>query len=299
MGSTKTSRARDQQGRRSGAADEAGRRAAGALCAAVVLATEADPNRLSLRLVGRRGRGATVSARLALPLPYRPVEGDRLLVASAGPEHYVVGVVHAAGAPALWLSDGARIEVREGAAELRDPQGQLLMRYADGQAELCAPRGDLTLSAPEGRVILRSGMDVQREARRDVTQRAGRRLAVQVGTGVPAQLSIQPKQMRLETDRVEVEAKTGQAVVGTATVVARHISTTASTLAQSVERYELSAQKIVEKARDAFRDVAELLQIRAGRARTLVQDVYALYSRRTVMASKEDTSIDGKRILLG
>jgi hypothetical protein len=36
-----------------------------------------------------------------------------------------------------------------------------------------------------------------------------------------------------------------------------------------------------------------------GRARTLVKDVYAVLSRRTVMTSQEDTSIDGSKILLG
>ena len=31
----------------------------------------------------------------------------------------------------------------------------------------------------------------------------------------------------------------------------------------------------------------------------VLKDAYALYSRRTSMASQEDTSIDGKKILLG
>ena len=79
--------------------------------------------------------------------------------------------------------------------------------------------------------------------------------------------------------------------------------TTAQSLSYNVERYELTADRLVEKTRDAFprafRDVGDLLQIRAGRVRTLVQDVYTMCSRRTVMISRQDTSIDGKRILLG
>ena len=41
------------------------------------------------------------------------------------------------------------------------------------------------------------------------------------------------------------------------------------------------------------------VQIRAGRVRTLVQDVYTMFSLRRVRISRQDTSIDGKRILLG
>jgi hypothetical protein len=36
-----------------------------------------------------------------------------------------------------------------------------------------------------------------------------------------------------------------------------------------------------------------------GRARTIVRDLYSLTSRRSVMVSKEETSIDGEKVLLG
>ena len=75
--------------------------------------------------------------------------------------------------------------------------------------------------------------------------------------------------------------------------------TTASSLVQNVERFELTATRLVERTRDAFRDATELAQTRAGRARTLVKGAFALYSRRTALASTEDTSIDGSKVLLG
>jgi hypothetical protein len=144
----------------------------------------------------------------------------------------------------LALRDGARAQVRDGALELSDARGRLLFRYVDGHAEVFAPEGDVTLAAPNGKVVLRSGRDVEVEA-------AGK------------------------------------------------VTIAAQTLAQRVETYELAAGRIYEKARDAFRDVSGLVQTRVGRARTLVSDVYALYSRRTVMVSKNETSVDGERILIG
>ena len=59
------------------------------------------------------------------------------------------------------------------------------------------------------------------------------------------------------------------------------------------------AHRLIERARDAFRDVSELSQSRLGRVRTIVREGYSLTSQRTTMVSKDDTSIDGKRILLG
>ena len=41
--------------------------------------------------------GASVTAQLALALPYRAVEGDVVLVLSKGARHYVVGVLEGSG----------------------------------------------------------------------------------------------------------------------------------------------------------------------------------------------------------
>jgi hypothetical protein len=96
-----------------------------------------------------------------------------------------------------------------------------------------------------------------------------------------------------------VQAKAGRFAVGQAAVFARVIATTAERIATNADSYELRATRLVEKTRDAFRDVTELAESRIGRARTLVRDVYSLCSGRTVVTSKEETTIDGKKILLG
>lgn len=159
----------------------------------------------------------------------------------------------------LPLADGSSVRVQGDVAELRDREGRLLVRYANGSVEIAAPTGDLILAAPEGRVVVRSGQDIALEAERDLVQKAGRN--VEIG--------------------------------------AQRVSTTASVLVQRAERFELTATRLIEKTRDAFRDAVDLAQTRVGRARTIVEDAYALYARRTTMVSKEDTSIDGSKVLLG
>ena len=225
--------------------------------------------------------GGARPARLALAAPYRAAVGDRVLViAGDGDDPYVIGVLHADRAPSLALPDGGSVTVRGEAAELRDAAGRLIVRYENGSAEIAAPAGDLVLSAPEGRVVVRAGLDVEIEAARDLRQTAGHRAEV-------------------EAPRVEVRAGESHVASGQVSVVADRIATTAGALIQSVERYELTATRLVETAQDTYREAIDLCQTRAGRVRAIVQDVYALYSRRTTMASRDDTSIDGKRVLLG
>jgi hypothetical protein len=45
--------------------------------------------------------GQEVRARLALAFPYRPAEGDTLLVIGRGGDHYVIGVIRGSGSTAL------------------------------------------------------------------------------------------------------------------------------------------------------------------------------------------------------
>ncbi len=198
----------------------------------------------------------------------------------------------------LTLADGATAVVEDGGLALRDRQGRLLIRWQDGAAEIAAPSGDLVLSSPEGRVVLRSGLDIAIEAGRDVTQRAARELEIAVGRE-SAQLRIGPQALEIESDRVEVQTKSASLVSGAISSVARVVSSRAESIAVTTEKYELTATRLFEKSRDAFRDVVDLAQTRVGRAKTTIAKVWSVSAGRTVLVSKEETSIDGKKILLG
>src|SRR5262249_13349033 len=67
----------------------------------------------------------------------------------------------------------------------------------------------------------------------------------------------------------------------------------------AVGHWELRAERIVERATDAFHTVEGLLETRARPARALCSRTFELLSRRTTIASEEDTRVDGKRVLLG
>lgn len=179
------------------------------------------------------------------------------------------------------LADGASVHVVAGAvAEVRDAEGRLLIRYENGRAEIAAPAGDLVLSAPSGRVVVQAGTDVEIDAARDVTHRAGHA-------------------MNVASKSLSVDARDARLTATQSTVVADRIATTAKVLTQNVERLEVSATRLFEKTRETYREAKGLVQSRAGRVRTIVEDAFSLTSKRTTLNSKEETSIDGKKVLLG
>lgn len=182
------------------------------------------------------------------------------------------------------IEGGGAVAVRGRTAEIRDAEGRVLVRFADGAAEIAAPAGDLVLSAPQGRVVVRSGQEVSFTA-------GAERESPQLRIGTAA--------VEVDTEQLDVKSQVGRFVADQATVLAHRITTTATSVSQSVERFELAATQIVERARDTFRDATGLAQARAGRVRTIVEDLYSLYSKRTALQSTEETSVDGSKVLLG
>jgi hypothetical protein len=199
----------------------------------------------------------------------------------------------------LDIADGTSAAVEDGAIALRDAKGRLLVRFIDGRAEITAATGDLELAAPNGRVAIKAGTDFVVEAARDVVSTAGRAVELRTQHDDEPQLRVKRGATQVKTERLEIASQDARFVAGSARVFAHKIATTATEVATNVERYELTANRIVERAVDTFRDATGLLQTRAGRVREIVKGLYSLHSRRTTIASEDETSIDGKKILLG
>ena len=196
--------------------------------------------------------------------------------------------------------DGSAARLENDSVILQTPDGAVVARFKAGCLELVAPDGDLKLSAPHGHVVLSSSMDVKISAARDVLHQSGRRVDLASGEeGASPQVRIEPARVQIESRRIEFRSAATEFVSQEVRMAAQRIHTSAEELLQTVGLYELKAVRIVEKARDAFRDITDLAQDRVGRLRSLVKDVYSMSSRRTLMKSKDDTSIDGKKILLG
>jgi hypothetical protein len=182
--------------------------------------------------------------------------------------------------PAIELSDGARVVLRDGGAEIRDPSDRLLVRYREGCAEITAPAGDLVLAAPTGRVVLRSAEGIAVDTGGDVAVRA-------------ENVALEP------TQAVVVRGRVARLTADTVELVAERMVTKARTVAHKLERLELQAKSIVERADESFRFVADVAELRAGRVRTLVRELFAVRTRRGSLVADEDMAVDGRRVLLG
>ncbi len=172
--------------------------------------------------------------------------------------------------------EGSAATIEEGRLTVRDGDGALLFEYdPEGKrAVVHVPTGDLAIAADRGKVELRGAEGVV---------------------------------LRSDVGAVDVEAPVLRAGVGLvdvdvddeATFTARALRTTVDRLRQRVELVEVTAGRIVERARESYRDVQDLAQTRAGRIRFVADKTFHVLGTRTLLKARKDLKLKGDKIHLG
>ncbi|MBM4373796.1 MAG: DUF3540 domain-containing protein [Deltaproteobacteria bacterium] len=160
----------------------------------------------------------------------------------------------------------ARVAWRSGheLIEVRDAEQRVLFELdtVTGKARVFAPTGTLSLEAPHGDIELVAGGKVR--ARGEVVELAG-------GRDGTSSLMLGDRLARLS----------------------------AKGLVFAAERIESAAERILERARNAYRHVEDLHQLRAKRTRTLVEEGHVVRAGHASLEATEEVRIDGSRIDLG
>ncbi|MEC7521043.1 MAG: DUF3540 domain-containing protein [Myxococcota bacterium] len=222
---------------------------------------------------------------------YRPRAGDRVLVIEGeGGALFVVGVLTAlreAGEP-LVAEDGSEASLgADGVLRVRDGSGALLFEHHGDRSVVHAPRGDLALRA-EGRVTLDGQEGV--EARSDGP--------IELASGASAlrldddRASLVSPRLSAETEEATLRSKDASLVVGT-------LRTAVHRLRERVEHVDRRAGRVVEHAREIFREVEGLEQTKAGRLRLVAEKALYAIGGQTLLKAREDVKIKGEKVYLG
>lgn len=196
---------------------------------------------------------------------------------------------------------GATATVEGESLALRDAEGMLVARFdpKTGVTEIAAARGDLRLSAPHGKVVVEAALDVEITAARDIVQHGVRKLVARAGAKAETTLRLGATEAVLEAPAVTACARRASLEADEVTTLAERVSLRATEVAWALGRMELRAERWRQRVRDIYSDVDGMVQTKAARIRNLVSESFHLSSTRTRLVSKEETSIDGKRVLLG
>lgn len=280
------------------------------LAGAVSLASVDAVNGPELRVSGR-GFGF-VAARLAVTGDYAPQRGDTVLVTEGDDgRRYVVGVVRALRVKdgteprEVRAEGGARASVeRDGEAEVlrvHDTEGRLLFEHrpAEGRSVLSAPAGTLELRADAGDLELAASGAV-RVRSGEMVELEGRAVRLRAADGSSSsELRMRAERTELETERFGAAIERADVRVAEANLVARTLRTVAGRVKHKAEVLETQAERIVERAKEAWRETEGLSQTRAGRVRMVAEQTLHLLAERTTLKAREDVKVKGEKIYLG
>lgn len=210
---------------------------------------------------------------------------------------YSLALARAPHPDAVVAPDGAYAELADDGISFFDPAGRLLIRYEDGNLTVCPPKGDLVLGSATGAVRIAAASDVVIEAKRDVALSAPRSIDLRNGEGTA--LSLDPKRATILSSEIVIDGRKTKLIGEVAEIAVERIGMTAKDIVSTADRIESAAVKTVLRTREMVEEVTGVLTQRLGRFRGVVREAYALRTGRTDLRSKDDTSIDGKRVLLG
>jgi hypothetical protein len=77
------------------------------------------------------------------------------------------------------------------------------------------------------------------------------------------------------------------------------VTMSAPTVEMRAETIELEAVTLTQRVESAFQWVKDLLQVRSGRSRTVVDGTSHQLAQRTFIRSEKETKVDGEKIYLG
>lgn len=243
--------------------------------------------------------GAVLDAHVAVPGYDDPREGDRVLAFTDDDgTSWVIGVVRAPR-PASLIDE---VLAEPKTVEVRDRRGRLIFEY-DPEAEravLHVASGDLELSVPDGSLRMRARDGVHIETGGDVGLR-GSRVQLEASrddAGVAARVAMEPGELSLVGSVLTAAADRAEILAAKVGVKAHSLESHVDRVRSVVKVLDMRAGRIVERAKDVYREVSGLSQTRAGRLKLVAQKAAQLVGENTLLKARDRMKVKGERIHL-
>lgn len=182
-------------------------------------------------------------------------------------------------------------------------EGELIFEYdpQTNRTRLCIPRGDLEFTVPQGSVKFCSAREIRfRSESIEMTSRRGIRLAIVdvVGKALSA-VTLQPRGLKLSGPALDVAAGRAEVHVQEAKCMGKRFLARFGFAQLVLGKLESLSDSIVEKAKNVYRTVEELTQLKTGRLRTVVESSSHFKANQAYFKTTEDFNVDGEKINLG
>ncbi|BCE02024.1 DUF3540 domain-containing protein [Marinicellulosiphila megalodicopiae] len=278
--------------------------------------TRVDDQKIWVRLEHAQA-SFVVECLCAMLQTYQPSVGDTVLVNGDNFKLcYIIGVIDAVTKNEATIHPNkineikntngavAKSYTKEGSECLavEDENGFLLFEYdsVKKQSKIFSPKGDLTFSALEGGINLYSAEHIKCHSIGAIDLQSSTAAQLRVANHEKqTAINLSNEAMSISTNQLALEANQAQVNVDHSHLVGKTLNTVLDHSKLMVTKLETHAGRILENAKNIYRNIEQLSQTKAKRMRTMVEKDYQLKSESSTIHAKKNINIDGEKINLG
>jgi len=189
------------------------------------------------------------------------------------------------------------------ALKLYSRRNELLIEYdpASEKARINIDSGDLEFMTQNGDIVLNSANNIQLKGQNiELAGRSGIRLGVidTIGQFVSS-FSLRSCKTSLSSARLAITAQQGEFQLKETRFVSSKFLGKVEDSQLIVGKLSTIAKSISVKAKNVYKAVEQLSQLKTGRMRTLVDSTFHMKAKKTFMKSEEDFKVKAEQIHLG
>ncbi|MEM9191242.1 MAG: DUF3540 domain-containing protein [Myxococcota bacterium] len=182
-------------------------------------------------------------------------------------------------------------------------EGALLFEYlpAEGRSVVYSPDGDLSFRAPKGSIELQAADEVTLRGRRAVTMESAEGVHLfihDVQHGAMTFFNLVRRGAVLVAPRLETRADTAKLQVEEAELEGKELRSKFDRARMAVGVLETKADRILETAKEAYRETEGLSQTKAGRLRLVAEKTIHALGDRTLLKARKDMKLHGEKIYI-
>ncbi|MFO7713057.1 DUF3540 domain-containing protein [Desulfosarcina sp.] len=263
--------------------------------------------------VCRPGGSIDRDARLAV-LPRPELEpGDEVLTMTDGSGRaYIVGVLscktgNTSRSEQIRLANGAYARVDRSLADeslkLYSKENELLIDYHSptGTVKVNVASGNLEFTATNGSIVFHSAKDIHMDGDHvAVNARNDIHMGVRdPNGGAGPVIAMNARKLQLASPVMELIAQRAQLFLQETRIAGKQLIGRFGNIQSISRKFESVADTVMTKAKNVYRTVSELSQLKAGRQRTLIEKTSHMKAQKTIMKSEQDFKIKAEKIHLG
>jgi hypothetical protein len=236
--------------------------------------------------------------------------GDTVLAAG---EHinevYIIGIINSLYADQLIKAgDGTSVTLdkTQNAEKIRvfSKQNELIFEYdsSSGKSRINIHSGDLEFVTGKGNISFISEGNIRFKGKQSIELESSNGIKMTVRSFIDkmqSTISLDRIKIKLGSSNLKIASKRADIYIKNSKYIGSNFSATLKQIKFIAGKMESITNDIISKTKNVYNTADELIQIKAGRIRTLVKSALHIKSKNAYLKSEEDFKINAEKIHLG